>query len=210
MKLFADAASRPAVSAIGSAPYVELSAALAKQNIARVLDLAERYHLHADFHLDYNLDPSSDVMLYGVLAQLRARCWTATSSQQRGKRVTIGHATRLALLSSAEWRALKGELADLPVHLVGLPQSDLYMMGRNPDGQLPIRGTLPVPQLARDHGIDVAMAVNNIDNAFTPQGSVDPLMLCPLGVAVFQAATVRDCELLLVRESSSFFEAPGD
>ena len=70
------------------------------------------------------------------------------------------------------------------------------MMGRGID---PVpRTTLNVTRLAKDYGIQVAMGVNNVQNAFTPQGSVDPLSLCPLGAAVFQSATQVDCEVLLV------------
>lgn len=200
LKLLSEAASRPGVSVVGSAPYVEPSRENARRNIARILDIAEKHSLHADFHLDYNLDPHSEILLYDVISQLRARSWG--DSRQQGKQVTIGHATRLALMPASEWKELRERIAGLPIHFVGLPQSDLYMMGRNPpEGQLPVRGTLRVPQLAREHGIEVAMAVNNVDNAFTPQGSVDPLMLCPLGVAVFQAATTSDCRTLLVSRS---------
>ena len=85
---------------------------------------------------------------------------------------------------------------ELPVTLVGLPQSDMYMMGRQV--RSPPRGTLNVCRLATEHGIEVAMGVNNVQNAFTPQGSVDPLGLCPLGVALFQGATDGDCVRLLV------------
>lgn len=197
--LLAEAASCPGISAIGSAPYVEPSLAHSKRNVARILDLAEQHNLHADFHLDYNLDSDSEISLHQVLKELRERTWGDPAEPYGHKHVTIGHATRLALLSKDAWRALAQDMNGLPVHFVGLPQSDLYMMGRRDFGDGPsVRGTLPVTQLARELGIEVALAVNNVDNAFTPQGSADPLMLCPLGVAIFQAATPRDCETLLV------------
>lgn len=70
------------------------------------------------------------------------------------------------------------------------------MMGKErPD---PPRATLRVSQLKGDYGINVSMSVNNVQNAFTPQGTVDPLGLCTLGVGIFQAATPEDCRTLLV------------
>jgi hypothetical protein len=42
------------------------------------------------------------------------------------------------------------------------------------------------------------MGVNNIENAFTPQGSLDPLSLCTFGVAIFQSATPADIRTLIV------------
>ncbi|OBZ71600.1 hypothetical protein A0H81_08360 [Grifola frondosa] len=121
------------------------------------------------FHLDYTLDPAAEPLIWTVLAQLRAH--VHAGRWRTGARVCIGHATRLTLFTQA----------------MGLPPSDMYMMA----------GTLDVPRLAREHGLRVAMAVNNVGNAFTPHGPVDPLALCPLGVALFRAGTKADCRSLL-------------
>jgi hypothetical protein len=40
------------------------------------------------------------------------------------------------------------------------------------------------------------VSINNIGNAFTPQGSCDPLSIASLGVGVYQAGTKRDAEIL--------------
>ena len=82
------------------------------------------------------------------------------------------------------------------------------MMGRGLPGQP--RATLNVPQLAKKYGVGVAMAVNNVENAFTPQGVIDPLALCPLGVAVFQDGTERGCCTLVVGHvSETIFQHGG-
>ncbi|OCH86394.1 Metallo-dependent hydrolase [Obba rivulosa] len=193
--LLCEAARRTGVSAVGSAPYVEPSITQAKKNIDLILDIAYEKMLHADFHLDYNLDPASEPLVWYLLSQLRGRIregrWAAAS------RVCVGHATRLTLFSRDEWdelaRIIREE--DLPLTLVGLPPSDLYMMGR--DTSSPPRGTLDVPRLRREHGLRVGMSVNNVGNAFTPQGPIDPLALCPLGIAIFQAGTEEDAKILL-------------
>ncbi|KAI0648013.1 Metallo-dependent hydrolase [Trametes meyenii] len=189
------AAHRPGVEAIGSAPYVEPTIAHAKRNIDYIFELALEVGLHVDFHLDYNLEPASEPLIWHVLDQLRERI--QQGRWRTGAHVCIGHATRLTLFSPEEWARLRVALIDerLPVTLVGLPPSDLYMMGRHLE-HAP-RSTLNVPRLAAEQGLRVAMAVNNVENAFTPQGPVDPLSLCPLGVAVFQAGTKKDCRALL-------------
>ncbi|THV05297.1 Metallo-dependent hydrolase [Dendrothele bispora CBS 962.96] len=115
------------------------------------------------------------------------------------RRITIGHSTRLQLFTPTEWSKLVDAIGNLPITFVGLPHSDLYMQGRD-SFDTPLgapRGTLRVPQLTKKYGLEIAMGVNNVQNAFTPQGSVDPLSLCSLGVAVFQAATKRDIEILM-------------
>jgi hypothetical protein len=189
------------VEAVGSAPYVEPSVAHSRKNINLIFDLAIRHKLHVDFHLDYNLDPNVQPLIYDVVSQ--ARQFNAATHEVK-KRITIGHATRLQLFSNEEWEHLLKEMKDLPLTFVSLPNSDIYMQGRG-DIALPLgapRGTLRVPYLFEKYGLDMAMSVNNVENAFTPQGSVDPLALCPLGVAIFQSATLAHLRTLLVRPST--------
>lgn len=191
-----NAATDQGVSAVGSAPYVESSVSRAKSNIDLVLDLACRTSIHADFHLDYNLNQDSEPLIWYILSSLVDRI--KSEQWKPHMHVCIGHATRLTLFTPEEWHRLRSFICEhqLPVTLVGLPQSDLYMMGRDMKPFTP-RGTLNIPKLAGDYGINAAMSVNNVGNAFTPQGSPDPLSLCPLGVAMFQTCTVEACEALL-------------
>lgn len=207
--LLCEAVSRPGVSVVGSAPWVEPNHTRALKNIEYILSLAELHNLHADFHLDYNLDPNAIPMVWNVLQQMRQRSW----SRFGGKLVTIGHATRLGLFSSGEWAELKRATDILPLEIVALPQSDVYMMGRaDPSGRVPVPlagRTINAPQVYRDHGVRVALSVNNVENAFTPQGSLDPLTLASLGVALFQVGTEPDWRVLLRSVSTTSKEAIG-
>lgn len=172
----------------------------AKMNIDLILAAAYENGAHVDFHLDYNLDLSLEPLIYEVISQVkRIGGWTNAPGRTY-RRITIGHATRLQLFEEEEWQRLAEAIKDLPITLVGLPQSDLYMQGRG-DYEKPLgapRSTLRVPYLLNKYGIEVAMSVNNVQNAFTPQGSLDPLMLCSLGVALFQTAAPTDIEALVV------------
>ncbi|KIY71546.1 Metallo-dependent hydrolase [Cylindrobasidium torrendii FP15055 ss-10] len=198
------------IESVGSAPYVEPTITQAKMNIRLVLELAVRHDLHLDFHLDYNLDPASEPLIFEVVSRVQEVHRQPTSEHWR-KHVTIGHATRLQLFTPEEWHKLIMRIGDLHITLVGLPNSDLYMQGRA-DAHKPLgapRATLRVPQLVRQHGLQVAMSVNNVGNAFTPQGSVDPLALCTLGVAIFQAATPEDIHALACSVTSASKRAMG-
>lgn len=190
----------------------------AKMNIGLIFDVADAYNVnYVDFHLDYNLDPSSELLIYEVISQLKTRYGRDSSSSQgpdpessiKGStkgpmltcpRITIGHATRLQLFTPTQWRDLVEAISDFPITFVGLPQSDIFMQGRTfKDSPLGApRGTLRVPYIAKNYGLEIAMSVNNVDNAFTPQGSLDPLSLCTFGVAVFQTATPEDIRMLVV------------
>lgn len=213
--LLKDATLRHNVTVIGSAPYVESTIEQAKMNIGLIFDIADACNVdYVDFHLDYNLDPSSELLIYEVIAQLKRRFERSRdlsqgleSSRKGGKgptmtcpRITIGHATRLQLFTPTQWWSLVEAISDLPITFVGLPQSDIFMQGRafNDTPLGAPRGTLRIPYIAKKYGVQIAMSVNNIDNAFTPQGSLDPLSLCTFGVAVFQTATPEDIRTLVV------------
>ncbi|KAI0801822.1 hypothetical protein BC629DRAFT_1591504 [Irpex lacteus] len=203
--LLVDASRTAGVDVIGSAPYVESDTNNAKQNIKSMFSLACERNLQLDFHLDYNLDYRQNPLIGDVLDE----CKYYAGSQRWTGSICVGHATRLTLWDDREWRAYKQRSAAsrIPVTLIGLPQSDVYMMGR--DVPSPPRSTLNVCRLDRKYDVQIAMAVNNIENAFTPQGPVDPLALCPLGVALFQAGTKADCISLLKAVTTTARRAIG-
>ncbi|KAF5864021.1 hypothetical protein ETB97_008757 [Aspergillus alliaceus] len=192
------------IDVIGSTPYVESDRTAAEQNIRWAITTALEWDKHVDFHLDYNLDPGKGALVWFVLDCLREYGWVERSR----KRVMLGHCTRFTLFGHDEWDRLAREVEGLPVSFVGLPSSDLYMAApvgssccseeeragdRDRDR---VRGTLRVPELVKRYGLDVCLGVNNVGNAFTPWGSVDPLALACLGVGVYQAGTAQDAELL--------------
>lgn len=187
----------PQIDVIGTTPYVESSTEAAKANINWAIDMALQLDKHLDFHLDYNLDPGKETLVWHVLHTLQEREWTARSAS---KRVVLGHCTRLTLGSVDLWTEISEFIHrnNLPVSFVGLPTSDMYMASPpNQDNphEKP-RGTLHIPALIRQYGLDAVLGVNNVGNAFTPWGSADPLFLACLGVGVYQAGTPDDAELL--------------
>lgn len=183
-------ALKPSNSAdvLGSTPYVEDDRNKMKRNVDWTIDLALEKNLHLDFHLDYSLDPDTEPLVWYVIDTLKAKGWTTRTN----KTIVLGHCTRLSLFKDDEWKRLREEIADLPISFVGLPTSDLFMM-RTETGA---RGTLPIPRLIKDYGFNAAVSINNIGNAFTPQGSCDPLSVASLGVGVYQAGTKEDAEIL--------------
>jgi hypothetical protein len=146
-----------------------------------------------DFHLDYNLDLDTEPLIYEVISEAKKLSWGPEL------RITVGHAPRIQLFTPTEWQGLKSLIGDLPIIFVSLPQSDMYMLGRahshTPLG--PPRSTLRITDIANNYGFEMAMSVNNAQNAFTPQGSMDPLSLCTLGIALFQSATLQDIATLI-------------
>ncbi|KAI0475108.1 amidohydrolase [Xylariaceae sp. FL0804] len=209
---------RAVVDALGSTPYVETTRAAALRNVEWAVATARELGLHLDFHLDYNLDEVSDgaeesqgesegqPLAFAVIETLKRHGWPRADADgktgTKTKTVVLGHCTRLSMLPDAWLRRLAASVLDsgLPVHFVGLPTSDLFMMGRpsanhsHPHSRP--RGTLQVPALIRDLGLAACAGVNNVGNAFTPFGDGDPLQLACWGVGLYQAGTVADAELL--------------
>lgn len=189
-RLISEAAENPFVDVIGSTPYVEESAEKMERNIGHLVSLASSSGKHLDFHLDYNLDRDIEPSVWHVVQALKNR------PLQPGSCVALGHCTRLALFSDREWGELSRQIKDagLPISFVGLPSSDLYMMksGQSPE----IRATLNVPKLINQYGLNACFGINNIGNAFTPQGTCDPLGLASQCVGIYQAGSKRDAETL--------------
>ena len=193
-----------AVDVLGTTPYVEADHTTAVRNIEWAVHAALQRNVHLDFHLDYNLDPEKEAAVWDVVRLLSKTEWP----RKTDKKVVLGHCTRLTLFPRPALRrlALEIERAKLPISFVGLPTSDLYMMGRPGKGERDgvggiggerPRGTLQIPMLIREpYYFDCAIGINNVGNAFTPWGSADPLRLACLGVGIYHAGTVADAELL--------------
>lgn len=188
------------IDVLGTTPYVEASRAASLQNINWAIQTAIDNKLHLDLHLDYNLDadmdhPAAKPLTYDVISNIQAAGW---NSGNKGKTVVLGHCTQLSLVPA---HMVSNHVADriikeaLPVHFVGLPTSDLFMMGR---GEHPLpRGTLPVLEFIRaPNNLNACLGANNVGNAFTPFGTADPLHLASWGVGLYQAGTGADAETL--------------
>lgn len=188
-ELMTSASQHPEIGALGFTPYVESNVEKQRQTIDWAINLAMESRKHLDFHMDYTLDPASEPQTPYLISRLHALHW---STSNPGKTVVLGHCTRLSLFSAPQWHALRSQIGDLPLHFVGLPTSDLFMM-RTPERT---RGTLPVPSLIKDYGLNACMGINNIGNAFTPHGSCDPLSLACWGVGVYSAGTKAEAEVL--------------
>lgn len=197
------------IEALGTTPYVEQGknpkskSEAEYKNIEWAISTALRRGIHLDFHLDYNLDDQRATSVFNVVSQVQQAGWMARVGHD--KVITIGHCTQLTTHTLSVMQSLANQIKtlDLPIHFVGLPTSDLFMMGRPAEGdaehttphQRP-RGTLQVPSMIRDCGLNACIGVNNVGNAFTPYGDGDPLQLACWGTGIYQAGTPADAELL--------------
>lgn len=150
-------------------------------HIRGIFDLAERFGVDADFHIDFDLDPDS-ADLPALIAETEARGY--------GGRVVAGHATKLSVLSRGEATAMGRRLADAGIGVVALPATDLFLLGRDHDRLIP-RGVAPLAVLA-EAGVTTAVASNNILNPFTPYGDANLVRMANLFANVAQLSTPED------------------
>ncbi|KAI0098814.1 hypothetical protein GGR51DRAFT_552322 [Nemania sp. FL0031] len=206
------------IGALGTTPYVETSREASLANMNWAVTTALKHHLHLDFHLDYNLEPplsppSQRPLTYSVIDILKDHSWAQVTGN--AKTIVLGHCTQLSMLNDAERKELAQAIiaSELPIHFVGLPTSDMFMMGRpNANSQSSHnrpRGTIHVPSLIKDLGLSACLGVNNVGNAFTPYGTGDPLQMVSWAVGIYQVGAVQDAELLYECVSSRARKAIG-
>ena len=188
------------VSVVGTTPYVESDEENTKKNIDWAIKTASGSGMHLDFHLDYNLDGNQYIQTDIVAKQLESvSLYQRDEPSSKNATVVLSHCTRLTLFKEPDWQALSQRVQQLELYFVGLPTSDLYMMGKPHDsegGGERARGTLQIPQMIQEYGIRGAIAINNVGNAFTPYGSCDPLSIASMGVGLYHAGTKQDTQLL--------------
>ena len=212
-ELMEAAVSNELVSVVGTTPYVESNEQNMKKNIDWAMKIASDSSKHLDLHLDYNLDGSQNVWTDFVAKQLDSMgSYQRNRSSTPNSTVALGHSTRLSLYDDGVWQTLSRRVRHLRLFFVGLPTSDLYMMGRPNDhegGSERVRGTLQIPQMIQKYGLSGAIAINNVGNAFTPYGSCDPLSIASLGVGLYHAGTKYDAQLLYECVSTRAIESIG-
>lgn len=164
---------------VGACPYTDPRPL---EQLDIVFRLARDYDVDVDMHLDFDLQPSTE-MIEAVCRRTEAAGW--------GGRVAIGHVTRLSALGPGRLEEAARRMADAGVALTVLPATDLFLMGRDADRLAP-RGVAPAHRVAAC-GARCSLSTNNVLNPFTPFGDGSALRIAHLYAHVAQLA--GDAEL---------------
>ena len=113
-----------------------------------------------------------------------------TQAFRYGGRVAVGHVTKLSALPPAQLADTARRLADAGVAVTVLPATDLFLMGRAHDHNVP-RGVTPAHRLC-EHGVTCSLATNNVLNPFTPFGDCSLGRIANLYANIAQAGTPRE------------------
>ena len=167
-----------------AAPPTSIGTATARS--PRIFELAAERDLDVDLHLDFSLDASS-LDVDEVCRQAERRRW--------GGRTAIGHVTKLSALPPERLAAYARRLAGAGVAVTVLPATDLFLMGRDADHDVP-RGVAPAHRLAAA-GVTCSVATNNVRNPFTPYGDGSLVRMANLYANVAQVAGEDDLSACL-------------
>lgn len=158
---YLEEALRAGADAVGGIPATENDPA---EHIQKVFDLAERFDVPVDMHIDETDDPDSLTILE-LCRQTRERGFQG--------RVTAGHLCSLASNPPEVTESVLEQVHDAGISLISLPSTNLYLEGRG-DTFCVRRGILPI-RAAREKGIPVALASDNVRDPFNPFGNANPL-----------------------------------
>ena len=170
------AALEAGADVVGGAPYMDSDS---HGQIARIFALAQRFDVDIDLHLDFSLD-TSHLDLVEVCRLTEATGW--------GGRVAVGHVSKLSAVPPARLAELARRMAETGVALTVLPSTDLFMMGRDRDHNVP-RGVAPAHRLAMEHGVTCSLSTNNVLNPFTPFGDCSLVRVSNLYANIAQIGT---------------------
>jgi cytosine/creatinine deaminase len=160
---------------IGGCPYADSEP---HRQIDRIFEIAQRFDMDIDFHLDFDLDPSW-MHLDDVCRQTERRGW--------GGRVAAGHVTKLSAVAADQLALIGRRLAGAGVALTTLPATDLFLMGAEYSHNVP-RGVAPIHRLI-GAGVVCSLATNNVLNPFTPFGDCSLVRMANLYANVVQLGT---------------------
>jgi cytosine/creatinine deaminase len=143
---------------------------------------ASRFNLDVDLHIDEELS----VGAVGL---------TETTRIMRDLnfhgRTVCGHACALAAQDHSVACRTLDSVSQLDITLVSLPITNLWLQDAHPDRTPRARGVTLVKE-ARARGIKVLIASDNVQDAFCPVGSFDPIDAMAAGLLSMQLDSVFD------------------
>jgi cytosine deaminase len=149
------------VDLVGGAPHLEEDAHASNE---QMLGIAAEAGLGLDLHTDETLDAG----ICG-LADLAERVLATGFTHS----VTASHCVSLGVLPEARQREVAEQVAAAGIHVIALPQTNLFLQGRGLPASVP-RGLTAV-RVLRDAGVHVAAGADNLQDPFNPVGRGDPL-----------------------------------
>jgi cytosine deaminase len=154
--------------------------------IRRVFELAQKYDIDVDFHLDGGHE--IEQLDYPLVCEITEHIgW-----QQR---VAFGHGSKFSCMPVAQQAAVGKRLATAGVSLAVLPATDLFNGGRHMEHSV-MRAVADAHTLV-EQGANCTLSTNNVLNAFTPYGDCSLTRIANLYANVVQRYGAKDLSICL-------------
>ena len=163
-----DAAVEAGVDLVGGCPHLDPDAS---EHIAHALRVASDAGLGIDLHVDEMLDPTV-LTLRDLARQVIDNGFTGS--------VAASHCVTLGMQTPAVQAAVAAEVAEAGIAVFPLPQTNLFLQGRDVPTATP-RGLTAVRAL-QEAGVLVAAGADNVQDPFNLVGRSDPLETAALMV----------------------------
>ncbi len=195
-RILLDQAVAAGIDAVGGCPWLDPRPRDALEVLAKAADTAG---LPLDMHTDETTDPK--VLTISDLIDIKRAGFAGN--------VTASHCVSLASQQLPLLSDLAEQLADANITVVALPQTNLFLQGR--EGGVPIpRAVAPIRFLA-SAGVQIAVGQDNVADPFYPLGRMDAMETASLTVATSHlrlddawAATSTTVRAALGREPAGF------
>ena len=163
------------------------------QAFANLLQAAEQWQLNIDLHIDEELNSAAQGMR-----------WLANYLQQHpfSGQITCSHSC--ALSQQADALQILDQLAQQQVTLIALPLTNLLLQDAVPQ-RTPRQRGLTLVKEAQARGLTVLLGADNVQDAFCPLGSYDPLDTLFSGVLSLQLGAAFDQASQLICQSEAFY-----
>jgi len=153
--------------------------------ISHAIAVASDAGLGVDLHVDETLDPSM-LMLRELARQVMSTGF--------GGLVAAGHCVTLGMQSAEVQAAVSAEVAEAGIAVFALPQTNLFLQGRDDPTATP-RGITAVSAL-QDAGALVAAGADNVQDPFNLVGRSDALETAGLMVMAGHQSPERSFEMV--------------
>ncbi|MBA4263719.1 MAG: amidohydrolase [Comamonadaceae bacterium] len=146
------------------------------QALRHLFEAAQQHGLNVDLHVDEEINPAA--------AGLATTASIVHEMHFEGH-VVCGHTCALAAQEEATALATLDAVAATPITLVTLPITNLLLQDAT-TGRTPRQRGITLVKEARERGIPVLVASDNVQDPFCPVGSFDPLEALASGVTAAQ------------------------
>ncbi|MDJ1433719.1 amidohydrolase family protein [Halostagnicola sp. A-GB9-2] len=183
---------------IGGMPDTERTAADRREHVDSCLDLAERYEVGVDMHVDESDDPSARSLEY-LAAEVIDRGFD--------RPVTAGHTCALAAYDDPHAARVIELVDEAGLSVITNPPTNLLLQGRH-DTHPKRRGITRVDELV-DAGVTVAAGQDCLLDGFYPYGRASMLETALLTAHAAQLTTPNERRVaweLVTREAASILE----